>query len=236
MISPFEIEGRPRPLRERPVSELMARVRVEVGGMHFASTDRPSEVETVEEDPSVQEAACRRVEAAALAEESRLRLEEARAEGVRAARRDFEVELEAKLAEERLRLDRLRTEFARDRQRFFAAAEGQVVKLALAVARRILHRDAMVEGLPLRATVKAALARVQDESSTVLRVPPSEVGAWREMFVKGTAGKIDVEGDQRMAEGECSLQTKVGGVALGVQAQMEEVERGFAELTQDQGY
>lgn len=119
---------------------------------------------------------------------------------------------------------------------FFAAAESQVVKLALAVARKILHRDALADGLPLRATVKAALARVQDGSATLLRVPESEVEAWRAMFLRGTGGKVEVLGDEQMMAGQCVLETTVGKVDLGLDAQMDEVERGFGELMQEQGY
>jgi flagellar assembly protein FliH len=183
-----------------------------------------------------REAERRAAETAAAADEMRLRVQAARAEALSEARRGFEMEMEMKLVEERKRLDRVRVEFARDRQRFFAAAESQVVKLALAVARKILHRDAIGEGLPLRATVKAALARVQDGSSTVLRVPSTEIEAWSAMFAGGAAGKIEVVGDDRMVEGECVLETSVGRVELGQDAQMEEVERGFGELMQEQGY
>ncbi len=165
-----------------------------------------------------------------------MQVEAARAEALTEARRGFEMELETKLVAERKRLDQMRMEFARDRQRFFAAAEGQVVKLALEVARKILHRDAIAEGLPLRATVKAALARVQDGSVTVLRVPESEAADWSAMFANGTAGKVEVLADAQMGEGDCVLETGVGKVELGQEAQLNEVERGFGELMQEQGY
>jgi flagellar assembly protein FliH len=237
MISPFDGEGQRKPLRDGAVSDLLARQGRDVGGISFASLDEPPAVVVeAREDQPAREAERRAAETAAAADEMRLRVQAARAEALSEARRGFEMEMEMKLVEERKRLDRVRVEFARDRQRFFAAAESQVVKLALAVARKILHRDAIGEGLPLRATVKAALARVQDGSSTVLRVPSTEIEAWSAMFAGGAAGKIEVVGDDRMVEGECVLETSVGRVELGQDAQMEEVERGFGELMQEQGY
>jgi len=233
MISPFEtVDERQRVTREGAVSDLLERVGRDVGGMSFASLDEPMILEG-DSGESLREA---EREVAATAEKIKLQVQAARSEALSEARRGFEMELETKLVEERKRLDRVRIEFARDRQRFFAAAESQVVKLALAVARKILHRDAVAEGLSLRATVKAALGRVQDGSSTVLRVPESEVEAWSAMFLRGTAGKVEVMGDDQMVEGECVLETNVGRVELGQDAQMEEVERGFGELMQEQGY
>lgn len=163
------------------------------------------------------------------------RIAQARQEERIHARSAFEAELAEGVMQERSRVERLRLEFARDRQRFFAAAESQVVKLALAVAKKILARDAECEGLPLRASVKAALARVQDGSATILRVPEEDLAAWTAMFEDQTADRVTVIADERMQAGGCTLETNVGQVELGVEAQLEEVARGFGELMQVQG-
>jgi flagellar assembly protein FliH len=170
------------------------------------------------------------------AEEVHAKVAVARAESLAQAKREHEVELAGRLAEERRRVDRLRLEFARDRQRFFAAAESQVVRLALAVAGRVLSREVTSDGLHLRATVKAALARVQDSSVTTLRVPVDEEDAWTTLFRRGSAGKVTVIGDERMSAGECVLDTSVGRVELGVEVQLAEIERGFRELVQGDGW
>ena len=184
--------------------------------------------------------------------ESERREEQSRAhlEGFAEARRLGEEELLLRLAEERRRIDRLRLEFARDRQRFFAAAESQVVELALAVARRILARDAEAGGLALRSTVKAALARVQDGSAAVLRVAAEEQGVWTELLQqnplatdtpgsgrprRALTGRVEVIPDPTIAAGDCVLETAAGRLELGVDVQMAEVERGFRELMQNQG-
>jgi flagellar assembly protein FliH len=39
-----------------------------------------------------------------------------------------------------------------------------------------------------------------------------------------------VVGDERLAAGECVLETNVGKVELGVSVQLEEIERGFFDL------
>jgi flagellar assembly protein FliH len=209
------------------VSELMAKSARDVSRLGFSLVDEPDATAPDDYDPGAAQQAA--------AEQTRLRLEVARAEGMAEAKRSFEVNLAAIRVEERARVDLLRTEFGRDRQRYFASAESQVVLLALAIARKVLGREADADAMHLRSIVKAALARVQDGSSTILRVPEEEAVAWAEIFEIGTSEKVQVLGDDRMAPGECSLQTNVGTVDLGVEIQMEEIERGFRELMHEQG-
>jgi flagellar assembly protein FliH len=215
------------------VSDLLARGERPVSRLSFI----PIEEEVPEQPPRDIEQELRtecEQKMREAAETARLQAETSRTQGFAEAQRAFEAELETRLAQERNRLDQLRLEFARDRQRFFAAAEGQVVRLALAVARKVLTHEANSEGLHLRSTVKSALARVQDGGTTTLRVPENETEAWRAMFQGGTAGKVDVVGDLRLQPGDCVLETTLGRVELGIDVQMEEVERGFGELLQQQ--
>jgi flagellar assembly protein FliH len=212
---------------EGEVVDLMSRTVRDVSPILFDGAEPPELEPTVEVDLEEQEQA-----AAAL--ELEARLEAARREGCAQARTGFEQELEARLAAERARVERVRVEFARDRQRFFAAAESQVVRLALAVARKILARDAVWEGMPLRSTVKAALARVQDGSETTLQVPEEEFENWSAMFQQNTSQRVNVVPVAGMQSGECVLRTSVGDVELAIETQLEEIERGFDELLQVQ--
>ena len=162
-------------------------------------------------------------------------IDAARADSAAEARRGFEDELEARLRSERLRVERVCAESAMDRQRYFAAAEAQVVKLALAIARRVLAREVAADGMHLKATVRAALARVHEESASVLRVRPEETAQWSALLGDARDGSVSVIGDERLAPGQCVLETEVGRVELGVEIQMEEIERGFTHVLLRQG-
>ena len=151
----------------------------------------------------------------------------AREEAGQAMREACTAEFAARLEDERGRAARVCAEAARDRAHYLEAMEAEVVKLALAVARRVLEREAEVDGKYLAAVVKAALARVQDGSTSVLRVNPGEALDWVEM---GLAA-VDVVGDAQVAAGECVLETSVGRVELGARPQMAEVELMFSDLT-----
>ncbi|HWW23424.1 MAG TPA: FliH/SctL family protein [Edaphobacter sp.] len=182
-----------------------------------------SVVEVIAEPMAERVTAEMRLEAEAL--EIQARIEAARKESREKAREEWEDELEKRVAEERSRVDRVCEEFVQERQKYFADVEAEVVRLALAIAARVLHREAKIDPLLLAGVVRVALEKVAEGSATVLRVPVEEVEMWR-----GVASSV--EGDVRMKPGECVLETSVGKVELGVSAQLEEIERGFFDLLQ----
>jgi flagellar assembly protein FliH len=154
--------------------------------------------------------------------------DEARAE----ARLEWEQELEERIVEERRVVLKACEEFVRERARYFAGVEAEVVKLALAIAARVLHRESTLDPLLLTGVVRVALEKVAEDSAMVLRVPVSTVEMWREVFVSSPESSLQVVGDERLSAGECVLDTNVGRVELGVSAQLEEIERGFFDLMQ----
>jgi len=182
-----------------------------------------SVVEVIAEPMAERVTAEMRLEAEAL--EIQARIEAARKESREKAREEWEDELEKRVAEERSRVDRVCEEFVQERQKYFADVEAEVVRLALAIAARVLHREAKIDPLLLAGVVRVALEKVAEGSATVLRVPVDEVEMWRRVA-------SSVEGDVRMKPGECVLETSVGKVELGVSAQLEEIERGFFDLLQ----
>jgi flagellar assembly protein FliH len=161
------------------------------------------------------------------------RIDAARSEARAEARLEWEEELEEKIATEREGVLRACEQFGRERARYFAGVEAEVVKLALAVAARVLHREAKLDPLLLSAAVRVALEKVAEDSATVLRVPAAEEELWRDVFsVQAFESSVQVMGDERLDAGECVLDTNVGKVELGVSAQLSEIERGFFDLLQ----
>jgi flagellar assembly protein FliH len=175
----------------------------------------------------------------ALEEELKLQLQQiavqvevAKRETRAESRAEWGEELEERVAVERARLMRSCNEFGKERTRYFADVEAEVVKLALAIAARVLHREAKLDPLLLIAVVRIALEKVADNSTTVLRVPAVEVERWREAFVAEANSEVQFVGDERLEAGECVLETNVGRVELGVKAQLDEIEKGFFDLLQ----
>ena len=154
-------------------------------------------------------------------------LDDARVEAATETTLSLELGLQLRLEEERAKVATICSAFVSERQKYFADAESEVVRLALAIAARILSREISGDPTHLTDTIKAALAKVRDGSLTQLHVREEESAAWKQSF----AGEeqLEVVVDARLAYGECVLQTKVGSVALGVRAQLEEIERSFSE-------
>lgn len=166
------------------------------------------------------------------AEQMSAGMEVARSEARAEARREWEDELEERIAEGRAPILKACKEFFEERTRYFAGVEAEVVKLALAIAARVLHREATLDPLFLAGVVRVALEKVAEDSRTVLRVPVSEIEMWREVFVMSPEPLLQIVGDERLGTRECVLDTNVGRVELGISAQLEEIERGFFDLMQ----
>ncbi len=153
----------------------------------------------------------------------------AREETAAAVREECTREFGNSMEAERDRVVALCDETARDRRNYFVEVERRVVQLAMAIARKVLAREVAMDAMHLTAIVRAALERVQDESVSKLRVPVSAAADWRALFARGDV-RVEVVSDDRMPGGTVRLETSVGQVELGVEAQMEEVERGFGAL------
>lgn len=147
------------------------------------------------------------------------------------ARQEWESELAERLEVERELVLQTCARFGVERDKYFAGVEAEVVKLSLAIAERVLHREATIDPMMLRSTVRIALERVHMESGVVLRVPPSDAAMWK-LMVDSDGKGVAVVADDRLTAGECELETSVGRVELGVRAQLEEIERGFVDLLQ----
>src|SRR3981081_3500726 len=208
----------------------------EVSRLEFFPLGQPEVVPVVETDETEfllkEEVAVLDGRLRSQAEQLSADLEMARNEGRAEARLAWKQELEERIVGERTAVVKACKEFVRERARYFAGVEAEVVKLALAIAARVLHREATLDPLLLTGVVRVALEKVAEDNATVLRVPVGAVEMWREVFAASPESSLQVVGDERLAAGECVLDTNVGRVELGVSAQLEEIERGFFDLMQ----
>lgn len=120
-------------------------------------------------------------------------------------------------------------EFRSAREEYLARVEHEVVRLALAIAERILRREAQMDPLLLAGAVREALRRLADTTAVRLRVAAGQREMWTEMLrlMPGLPLRPEVTIDERMESCDVALETEVGNVDLGVRAQMGEIERSF---------
>ncbi len=159
-------------------------------------------------------------------------IEKARQKAKTVAREELQEEFEEKAKNERAAVARVCEQFATDRMKYFAEVEAEVVRLALAIAARVLHRETQFDPLLLRSTVRIALERVQETTAVTLRVPEGQEEEWKGIVAGVHEGGVIVVGDAKLQTGECVLETNVGRVDLGVKVQLEEIEKGFFDLLQ----
>lgn len=161
----------------------------------------------------------------------RTAFEEGRREGERAARTAAEVANAAALAQERTRILAALDQFRAAQGQYFSAIEREVVRLALAIAARVLHREVQLDPLLLAGVTRVALEKLADRSSVVLRVPAKQESEWQKLFESlDAAERPAITANPFLAPGECILETQMGTVELGIAAQLEEIERGFFDL------
>jgi len=168
-----------------------------------------------------------------LAEISRLSFESGRERGIeegRLAERNASVAAEAKKEEKRVEhVAKLAEEFLQERDRLLQALEQEVVELALAIAARILRREAQMDPLLLTGAVRVALGQLSHATQVRLRVPQDELDLWCEAMkhIPTLSLRPTVLACEDMRLGDCTLETELGSVDLGIRAQLGEIERGF---------
>jgi flagellar assembly protein FliH len=150
------------------------------------------------------------------------------AEGEERSRAAFE----KKLSDLRASLGETIRQFAEKRENYFQIVETEVVQLALAIARKILRREAHIDPLLLTAIVRVALDSLNEGTQIRLLANPQEVPFWRDYFEQATqiGRKPEIVGDVSLELGCCALETELGSTRISLETQMKEIEHGFLDL------
>jgi flagellar assembly protein FliH len=150
------------------------------------------------------------------------------AEGKAGARAEFEKATE----EMRSQISGALLHFTKDRTDYFGKVEGEVVRLALSVARKILHRESQIDPLVLTGVVHVALQKLNSDTRVRLRAHPEEARFWGDYFKQSSEifPTVEVVGDPSLAQGHCTLETDFGSTQISLDTQLKEIEQGFFDL------
>jgi len=150
------------------------------------------------------------------------------AEGQAEARRGFEEDLAA----ERSRIADSLAQFASQRATYFRAVEKEVVQLALAIARKILHREAQIDPMLLMGIVRVALEHIGSAAPAVVRVHPQNADPWRKILAAQlpAAAMPEIKEDSAQTPGICTIETGFGSTTIGVEPLLKEIEQGLLDL------
>ncbi len=153
--------------------------------------------------------------------------ESGRRQGDAVARKELSASLDAvcqKFAGTIDQLAGLRTTVRRE-------AEEDVVKLSVAIARKILHRELSLDPEALHGLVKAALERVDAREVNRVRTNPEDgPHIQRAIAAVSTQRNIEVVPDPALERGAAIFETSRGNVDASAETQLREIERGFTDL------
>ncbi len=120
-------------------------------------------------------------------------------------------------------------QLALHRGKIHREAEPELVRLSLAVARRILRRELTVDPDSLRGIIKAGLEKVESSEVHRVRVHP-EYASVLAGLLEGAARRVEIAADPGLAPGAVIFETTRGSLDMGLETQLTEIERGFADI------
>ncbi len=180
---------------------------------------------------SEPEAKVSRAEVEMSREEFAKRMQQERAEAAQQAEKAVRGKYEAMLQAERATVAAAISGFEAQRDEYFARAETEIVQLALAIAAKILHREAQVDPMLVATLVRLALEKLREGSRVTVRVGVGLGERWKAFFAEQAgAMQVEVLEDSGLSNQDCLLETELGVANLGLDTQLKEVEQGFFDL------
>ncbi len=177
------------------------------------------------------QAGCRQVNPGKSQQEVDDLLNLARIEAVAETEKRLKKEYEARSEEEAAKIRQALELFKAERKEYFSRVESEVVHLALAIAAKILHREAQVDPFLVAGLVRVAVDKLHNGSSVSVRVSPQTASNWRNYLASPQNGStIAIVEDAHLGPKDCILETDLGSADFSIDAQLKEVEQGFFDL------
>lgn len=153
-------------------------------------------------------------------------------QGRQAVQQQCQLDLAAAVGKHREQIDRALQQFALERQGYYRRIEGEVVALAIAIARKILHREVQIDPQALAGIVRVTLGKLDAGTTASLRVPPQEAAEWRHYFAcrMEDSPAPEIHEDPAITRGECRIETSLGSTDMGLELQLKEIETGLLDL------
>jgi flagellar assembly protein FliH len=170
------------------------------------------------------------LQAAQIQREGEQRIREAHAAGMREGEAAGRARAAADLQPVIDRLGRSIDELAGLRARLRSEAEADLIKLALAIARRVLRRELAIDPEALHGLVLAALEKLQGQEICRVKVHPSHAALVTECLRQIVTGAtVEIILDPSREPGAIVFETARGNLDASVESQLQEIERGLAD-------
>jgi flagellar assembly protein FliH len=128
-------------------------------------------------------------------------------------------------------LNHLIEDLSSQRKRLRAEAEEDTVKLALAIARRVLHREIATDPEAMLGLVKAAFAKLNARDTHRLRVSPSDADLLEQHRAKlNLPAAVTINPDTTLLPGSAVFETARGEMDASIDTQLSEIDRGLTDV------
>jgi len=153
--------------------------------------------------------------------------EQGRSEGQALAKRQAAQHLEPVLTS----LSQVAQNLASQRERVRAEAEEDAVKLAIAIGRRVLHREMMTDPEAILGLVKAAFSKLNAREVHRIRVSPDDASTIeKHRAALNLPSGLEIASDRTFARGSALFETERGELDASVDTQLAEIGRGLTDL------
>jgi flagellar assembly protein FliH len=127
--------------------------------------------------------------------------------------------------------NKMAEEIATLRKRFRAEVEEDTVKLAIAIARRVLHREVATDPEAILGLVMAAFQKLNARETQRLRVSPPDAALLQEHRARLAVPQgLEICADGSLPAGSVIFETSRGEMDASIDTQLGEIERGFADI------
>jgi len=121
-------------------------------------------------------------------------------------------------------------DLASTREQTIRRAETDTVRLALDIARRVLHRELSVNSSAVESLVKAALEKLGSQEIYRVRVHPDQEQMVRVCLQQmGRGPEVEIVSDAAQAKGGALFEIKRGSLDASLETQLQEIERGLVD-------
>ena len=127
------------------------------------------------------------------------------------------------------RLSRSLADLATVRSRVRKTAESDLLKLAIAVARRVIHRELTLDPGSIEGLIRVALEKLESRELCRVRVHPDQEPVIRTLLARFSAAPVELIPDGTLQCGDVLFETAHGTLDGSIEAQLQEIERGFAD-------
>jgi flagellar assembly protein FliH len=146
-------------------------------------------------------------------------------EGEAAARAQAQAEIRPVVE----RLARTLEELAALRPRLREQAEEDLIRLAVAIARRVVRRELTIDPQAIVGLVRAALEQLASQEAVRIRLHPSDEAAVRACLGDAGSPAVEVTADATLERGSAVFETPRGNLDASANAQLAEIERGLTD-------